>query len=74
MLSRHLTAVSVRVGTACVFGIRNSVEFVEKHIRTDLDAMQEMVEINSQSTRTTVVGGEVIIVFDKEKVSEKLGL
>ncbi|MDP8973321.1 MAG: hypothetical protein M3N45_09145 [Actinomycetota bacterium] len=55
-------------------GVRNSVEFVEKNIRTDLDAMQEMVEINSQSTPTTVVDGEVIIGFDKEKISEKLGL
>ena len=55
-------------------GVQNSVKFVEKNIRTDLDAMQVMVEINSQSTPTTVVDGEVIIGFDKEKISEKLGL
>ena len=55
-------------------GVQNFVEFVEKNIRTDLDAIQEMVEINSQSTPTTVVDGEVIIGFDKEKISEKLGL
>jgi protein-disulfide isomerase len=36
--------------------------------------MQEMVEINSQSTPTTVIDGEVIIGFDKEKISEMLGL
>jgi hypothetical protein len=57
-----------------VDGVQNSVKFVEKNIRTDLDAMQVMVEINSQSTPTTVVEGEVIIGFDKEKISEKLGL
>ena len=45
-----------------------------KNIRTDLDAMQEMVEMNSQSTPTTVIDGEVIIGFDKEKISQKLGL
>jgi hypothetical protein len=50
------------------------LEFTEKNIRTDLDAMQEMVEINSQSTPTTVIDGEVMIGFDKEKMSEKLGL
>ena len=55
-------------------GIQNSVEFTEKNIRTDLDTMQEMVEINSQSTPTTVINGEVIIGLDKEKISEKLGL
>jgi hypothetical protein len=33
-----------------------------------------MVEINSQSTPTTPTNGEVIIGFDKEKISEMLGL
>jgi hypothetical protein len=70
----YFTAVTVRRGTASVDGVRNSVEFTEKNIRTDLDAMQEMVEINSQSTPTTVIDGEVIIGFDKEKISERLGL
>ena len=55
-------------------GVQNSVEFTEKNIRTDLDAMQEMVEMNSQSTPTTVIDGDVIIGFDKEKISEKLEL
>ena len=53
---------------------QRSIGFIDKDIRTDLDAMQEMVEIGSQSTPTTVIDGEVIIGFDKEKISEKLGL
>lgn len=53
---------------------RNNVEFTEKNIRTDLDAMQEMVRMNSQSTPTTVIDGEVIIGFDRQKISEKLRL
>jgi hypothetical protein len=36
--------------------------------------MQEMVEMNSKSTPTTVIDGEIIIGFDKQKISEKLGL
>jgi protein-disulfide isomerase len=36
--------------------------------------MQEMVEMNSQSTPTTVIDSEVIIGFDKEKIKAKLGL
>jgi hypothetical protein len=35
--------------------------------------MQEMVEINSQSTPNTVTDGEVIIESDKEKPSAMLG-
>lgn len=53
---------------------QRNIEFTEKNIRTDLDAMQEMVEMNSQSTPTTVIDGEVIIGFDREKISELLGI
>lgn len=53
---------------------RNGVEFTEKDIRSDVEAMQEMVSMNSQSTPTTVIDGEVIIGFDQGKISEKLGL
>jgi hypothetical protein len=63
----------VRV-SAFVVGVPNPVDFIEKNIRTDLDAMQEMVEMNSQSTPTTVIDGEVIIGFDKGKIREKLEL
>ncbi len=52
----------------------NGVEFTDKDIRSDLDAMQEMVQMNSQATPTTVIDGEVIIGFDKDRISEKLGL
>ncbi len=72
--SRHFTAVTVSVGTVCVDRVRNSVEFTEKNIRTDLDAMQEMVQMNSQSTPTTVIDDEVIIGFDKQKIDALLGL
>ena len=30
--------------------------------------------MNKQSTSTTVIDGEVLTGFDKEKISEKLGL
>jgi hypothetical protein len=74
--------VNVSVGTASVDGVQNNVEFTEKNVRTNLDAMQEMVEINSQSIPTTVIDGEVttvidgevIIGFDKQKISALLEL
>jgi hypothetical protein len=30
--------------------------------------------MNSQSTPTTVIDGEIIISFDRQRISEKLGL
>ena len=53
---------------------QRNIRFTEKNIRTDLEAMQEMVEMSSQSTPTTVIDGEVIIGFDRQKISELLGL
>ncbi|MBA2690883.1 MAG: glutaredoxin family protein [Rubrobacter sp.] len=53
---------------------QKGVEFTEKNIRTDLDAMQEMVKMGSQATPTTVIDGETIIGFDRDKISEKLGI
>jgi hypothetical protein len=50
------------------------VEFTEKNVRADLDALQELVEMNSQSTPTTVIDGEIIIGFDRQRIGEKLGL
>ena len=65
--------MTVSIGVV-VYGERNSVDFTEKNVRTDLDAMQEMVEMNSQSTPTTVIDGEVVVGFDKQKISALLGL
>ncbi len=33
-----------------------------------------VVEMHSQSTPTTVIDGEIIIGFDRQRISEKLGL
>ncbi len=53
---------------------QNNVQFTEKDIRQDLDAMQDMVQMGSQATPTTVIDGEVIIGFDRQKISDLLGL
>ena len=57
---------------------QNNVEFTEKDIRSDLDAMQDMVRMGSQATPTTVINGpdgEVVIIgFDRKKLSEELGI
>jgi glutaredoxin-like protein NrdH len=40
------------------------VPFTEKDIREDEQALQELTELGSQGTPTTVVDGEVVIGFD----------
>ena len=57
-----------------MFLTQKGVEFEEKNVREDLDAMQEMVRMGSQATPTTVIDGEAIIGFDPKRISEKLGI
>lgn len=53
---------------------QNNVEFTEKDIQKDPSAIDELVAMNSQSTPTTVIDGEVIIGFARQQLSDKLGL
>ena len=57
-----------------MYGVQNTVEFTEKDIQADPEALQELLQMNSQATPTTVIDGEVIIGFAKKQISEKLGL
>ncbi len=65
--------MTVSVGTVA-YGERNSVQFTEKNIQADPDALQELLQLNSQSTPTTVIDGEVIVGFARRAISDKLGL
>jgi glutaredoxin len=56
------------------FLAQQGVEFEEKNVREDLDAMREMVRLGSQATPTTVIDGEVIIGFDLKRISASLGI
>jgi glutaredoxin len=56
------------------FLAQKGVEFEEKNVREDLDAMQEMIRMGSQATPTTVIDGEVIIGFDPKRISASLGI
>lgn len=51
--------------TAKEFLSSRQVEFEEKNIRADPGAMRELVEdLNSRSTPTLVVDGQLVIGFD----------
>jgi glutaredoxin len=46
------------------FLAQKGVEFEEKNVRQDLDAIQEMVRMGSQATPRTFIDGKFIIGFD----------
>ena len=56
------------------FLAQKGVEFEEKNVREDLDAMQEMVRMGSQATPRTVIDGKIIIGFDWKRISASLGI
>ncbi len=78
-MSDHKTVVYTQPGWgAChqetEFLSQKGVEFTEKDIQSDPEALQELLQMNSQATPTTVIDGEVIVGFAKKQISEKLGL
>jgi thioredoxin reductase (NADPH) len=50
------------------------VEFEERNIVEDESALNELQELGVFSTPATVIDGELVIGFDKEKLEKILGL
>jgi protein-disulfide isomerase len=48
------------------------VQFVEKDIRADPDALQELLQLGSRGTPTIVVNGEVIVGFNQSRLEQLL--
>lgn len=47
---------------------------MDKNIREDQEAMQELVGLGYQSTPVTLIDGEAIVGFDQAKIEKLLGL
>ncbi|TAJ13325.1 glutaredoxin family protein [Patescibacteria group bacterium] len=57
------------------FFAENNIQFTNHDVSKDLEKRQEMFNITSQmGVPVTVIGEDVIIGFDKEKLSELLGI
>ncbi len=57
------------------FFAEHGVEYVNYDVSKDLERRQEMFEITSQmGVPVIVIGDDVVIGFDKEKLSELLGI
>jgi hypothetical protein len=47
---------------------------VDKNVREDPAALKELLALGYQSTPVTLVDGEAIVGFDREKIEKLLGL
>ena len=50
------------------------VEFVSKDIRADKAALKELLDAGFQSTPVTLIDGQAVVGFDRDKLVELLGL
>jgi len=47
---------------------------VDKNIREDPAALKELLALGYQSTPVTLIDGEAIVGFDRERIEKLLGL
>lgn len=52
----------------------NGVEFATRDIAQDEEAFAELERLGTMTTPVTVVGGETIVGFDRERLRRTLGL
>ena len=53
---------------------RNGIQFVERNIVQEPDALNELRRLGYMTTPVTLVEGDAIVGFDEEKLSKALGL
>ena len=54
---------------------QNSVEYTDRNVATDPDALRHLTEVYGvMTTPVTVVGDEVIVGFNQKKLEAALGL
>ena len=53
---------------------QKGVAFVEKNVRADKAALQELLDLGFQSTPVTIIDGESVVGFDQYKIVKLLGL
>lgn len=73
--------ITVYTSTRCTyckalknFLIENNVDFEEKNIDNDKDAVDYLVQHGHRGVPVSVIDGEEIVGFDRERISSLLGL
>jgi glutaredoxin 3 len=49
------------------------VAFVAKNIRSDPAALEELIKLGFRATPVTLIDGEAVVGFDREKLERLLG-
>jgi glutaredoxin len=50
------------------------VQFVEKNIREDRQALEELLKLGVRATPVTIIDGEMVVGFDRAKLGQLLEL
>ncbi len=50
------------------------MQFGEKNIREDQQALEDLLKVGVRATPVTVIDGEVIVGFDRGKIERLLGI
>ena len=53
---------------------QHNIEFTERDVATDEQALDELERMNVFSTPATLVDDELVVGFDREKLSRLLGI
>ena len=56
------------------FLTQKGIDFTEKNIQEDEQALEELLELGAHGTPTTLIDRKAIVGFDRQKLAEKLGL
>ena len=51
---------------------KHSVDFVNKNIQEDMNALKELQELNVFSTPATIINGELVVGFDTQRLGKLL--
>lgn len=51
---------------------RKQVSFLDRDITTDAEALKDLERLGYMTTPVTVVGGEVVVGFDRQKLEKAL--
>ena len=72
----YSTPTCVYCKAAKEFFVENNVEYTEKNVAEDQEAQKEMIKKSGGQMAVPVidVNGEILIGFDKGKLSELLGI
>ena len=72
---RNLLNICLNAGVLQDFFQENNVAFTEHDVASDLEKRQEMIDLTSQMGVPVIrIGDDVVIGFDKGKLTELLGL